>query len=127
MHPYYIPATKSSPEINFDPNADKLEIRGESYPENCSQFYTPVFEWLEQYLNNTNAPIHLDMEIQYFNSSSSKALMDLFDMLDEAAGKGKSVFVNWHYHEDNETAQECGEEFQEDVLHLDFKLTSFNA
>ena len=63
-----------------------------------------------------------DFEIVYFNSSSSKTLMDLFELLDDAAKAGKRVVVNWRYDRDNETAKECGEEFREDVAALRFNL-----
>lgn len=120
---YTVAATKSSPEIHFDPITHQLRIAGESYPENCARFYDPMFQWLREYLAQTDTtPLHLDMEIVYFNSSSSKTFMDLFDMLDAAAEQGRPVTVSWRFHPDNETAFECGEEFQEDVRHMVFKL-----
>ena len=59
----------------------------------------------------------------YFNSSSSKILMNLFDMLNRAAIEGTPVTINWRYHEDNDVALECGEEFMED---LDLTNLTFN-
>ncbi|UZP66419.1 DUF1987 domain-containing protein [Desulfovibrio mangrovi] len=123
-----VEATKSSPAIDFNPETHNLSLRGESYPENCSRFYAPVFDWLREYLSvSQNQPMTLEMEIVYFNSSSSKTFMDLFDMLDAAAQAGKSVCVRWRYDEENETALECGEEFQEDVQHINFELVSVAA
>ncbi len=120
---YYMAPTKSSPEIDFDPETHSLRIMGESYPENCARFYEPMFQWLRDYLSASgDRPLRLEMEIVYFNSSSSKTFMDLFDLLDAAAGKGKPVSVQWRYHPENETAFECGEEFQEDVRHMSFAL-----
>ncbi|MFV0422605.1 DUF1987 domain-containing protein [Oleidesulfovibrio sp.] len=122
-----IAATKSSPAIQFDPQNHRLRISGESYPENCGMFYQPVFGWLRNYLQTeTTQCVTLDMEIIYFNSSSSKTFMDLFDLLDETAATGTQITVNWRYHADNETALECGEEFQEDVQHLQFNLVEID-
>lgn len=116
-------ATNSSPTIHFAPEQGQLTITGESYPENCVNFYQPLFESLETFLATQPAvPLILDMAIIYFNSTSSKAFMNLFDMLDEAAETGRDITVNWHYHEDNDIALECGEEFQEDVQTLRFNL-----
>ena len=115
--------TKSTPAIRLDPETHRLEIQGESYPENSASFYSPMLEWLEAYLGqHDNSPIQADIELIYFNSSSSKVFMNFFDMLEEAAARGVSVTVNWHYHEDNDTAMECGEEFQEDAQHMAFHL-----
>ena len=123
MEDLIIEATKSFPYIHFDPAGNRLEIRGESYPENAAKAYAPVFAWLEEYLQGIgDGGVRVDFEITYFNSSSSKILMNFFDTLEDAAQDGKKIVVNWHYHEDNETALECGEEFQEDMELVEFNL-----
>ena len=115
--------TKSTPWIHFDPQNNYLQIKGESYPENSASFYAPMMEWLEEYLNNlSNSGIRVDVELVYFNSSSSKVFMNLFDRLEEAASNGIHIEINWMYHEDNDTALECGEEFQEDLEKVEFNL-----
>lgn len=118
-----IVATKSSPKINLNAQNNTLSISGESYPENTAQFYEPVFKWLETYLSELNNQLMtMNMELVYFNSSSSKVLMDIFDMLDEASDEGKNIVVNWIYDEENDAALEYGEEFAEDVEALTFNL-----
>jgi len=126
MTKYSVKATASSPLINFDPEAGSFEIKGESYPENCWAFYSPMFDWLKRYFDSVNGSlVEIDMEIIYFNSSSSKTFMDLFEMLDDQAERGKNIVVNWRYHEENESAMECGEEFMEDVERIKFNLVEF--
>ena len=123
METLEIIATKSSPEINFNSQNNTLSISGESYPENTAQFYEPVFEWIEAYLSELDdQPVSINMELIYFNSSSSKVLMDIFDMLDEASDDGKNITLNWIYDEENDAALEYGEEFAEDVETLTFNL-----
>ena len=115
--------TKSTPWIRLDPEQHYLEISGESYPENAAAFYSPMLEWLETYLQELdNGSVRVDIELIYFNSSSSKVFMNFFDMLEDAAQKGVTVQVSWKYHKDNDTALECGEEFQEDLESVDFRL-----
>mgnify|MGYP000550661508 FL=1 len=115
--------SKSTPWIHFDPQNNHLQIKGESYPENSANFYAPMMEWLEEYLNNLDdSGIRVDVELVYFNSSSSKVFMNLFDRLEESARKGIHVEINWMYHEDNDTALECGEEFEEDLENVEFNL-----
>ena len=58
----------------------------------------------------------------YFNSSTSKILMDIFDIFEEASESGKNIVVNWLYDSDNEAVQEYGEEFAEDFENLKFNL-----
>ncbi|MBF0572249.1 MAG: DUF1987 domain-containing protein [Desulfamplus sp.] len=116
MEHLIIEASKSTPAIHFDPEQHLLSIKGQSYPENSSKFYTPVFAWLKEYLALPYLKnIIIDIEMSYFNSSSSKILMNIFEMLDESAEDGKSVVINWLYQEDDDTSLECGEEFKEDI------------
>ncbi|NDV18648.1 DUF1987 domain-containing protein [Pseudodesulfovibrio sp. JC047] len=123
MTKYSIQATNSSPSINFDPDDMSFEIKGESYPENCWAFYDPMFRWLEQFFSVTREErVEINMEILYFNSSSSKTFMDFFEMLDTHAENGRNIVVNWRYHEENESAMECGEEFMGDVEQIKFNL-----
>jgi hypothetical protein len=120
--------TKSTPWIRLDPQEHILEIKGESYPENSASFYSPMLEWLENYLKELDgAQVRVEMELIYFNSSSSKVLMNFFDMLEDAARRGVDAVVNWRYHEDNDTALECGEEFQEDMEYVKFHLVPLPA
>ena len=123
MENLVIEATKSSPYIHFDAVKNILEIRGESYPEYAAKFYAPVFQWLETYLDSMDPKsIEIKLEVIYFNSSSSKILMNFFDKLESAAKNGKQITINWFYHEDNEAALECGEEFMEDLSTVAFNL-----
>ncbi|MDM8522904.1 DUF1987 domain-containing protein [Desulfococcaceae bacterium HSG8] len=123
MESLMIEATKYTPEISFDCNNHVLDIKGKSYPENTSVFYQPIFEWLEEYLSSDETQeVTVNMELIYFNSSSSKVLMDFCDRLDEAAEDGKKVTANWFYEEDDEDALEFGEEFQEELESVTFNL-----
>lgn len=116
-----IDATECTPSIDFNAQEHILEIRGTSYPENTAAFYTPVFAWLEEYFGLLQeADITVNIEIVYFNSGSSKALLEFFDLLDDAAFRGMSVTVNWIYEQDDDDMREYGEEFVEDFRRLTF-------
>jgi hypothetical protein len=116
MDALQIEATKYTPEISFNAHTNILKIKGETYPENTAEFYSPVFDWLDNYLAQLNdQTVTVNIEIIYFNSSSSKVLMDLFDRLDDAVKEGKQITLNWIYDKDDESALEYGEEFQEDL------------
>ncbi len=116
-----IDATDCTPSIYFDAQEHLLEIRGTSYPENTAAFYAPIFSWLEQYFAITeDGDMTVNIEIVYFNSGSSKALLEFFDMLDDAAFRGLGITVNWIYEQDDEDMREYGEEFLEDFRRLSF-------
>jgi len=121
-----IEGTKSSPRMSFDPASGVLDISGESYPENCQRVYEPMFQWLQElFIKQPQCRVLVNMEIRYFNSSSSRIFMNLFDLLDEQAAKGREIEVRWRFHEENDTARECGEEFMADVSDLSFCLEPY--
>jgi SiaC family regulatory phosphoprotein len=126
MENLIIEETKSSPSISLNAQTRVFEISGESYPENAAKFYAPVIEWLDIFFQGqSQKPVIVNITLHYFNSSSSKVLMDIFDLLDNAHAKGTPVTVNWRYHEENDTAIECGEEFKDDIEHLKFHMVQF--
>lgn len=122
MTPLDIPATDTTPRIRYDAGTATLLIEGESYPENVSQFYEPVFDWLRGFLDGKPA-FKVVLAFSYLNTSSTKALLDLLLQLDDYHHAGGSVEVEWHYRESLEVMQEAGEEFGED-LSLPYRLVA---
>ncbi len=123
MPAFAVDATQSTPRIYYDTEYNVLEIRGESYPENTAAFYEPFFEWLDQHLaGQQEKEFTVNIELIYFNSSSSKILMNFFDRLEETVEEGKNIVVNWIYDRENESSLEYGEEFKEDLTSLPFNL-----
>jgi hypothetical protein len=126
MENLIIEATRSTPLVHFDADRRILTMRGESYPENAARFYQPIYDWISRYFDvmadDTSSITTVNLEIVYFNSSSSKALMNLFDLFEDAGLDGKIIHVNWRYHEENDTAMECGEEFKEELTNVQFDL-----
>jgi len=128
METIKIAATDRSPEVEFDYSLNHFALRGESYPENVNEFFGPLMEQLEEYFETlSGAEIHFVFELIYFNSSTAKILMGLFDMLDEAAERGNKVRVEWRYEEDDDNMEELGEEYGEDLEHAKFILTKVPA
>ena len=114
-------ATQYTPEINLDASGT-VSLVGKSYPENTFEFYAPMMEWLEKYFETAPAEkTVINMEIIYFNSSSSKLFFDFFDLLEENSEEN-TIEINWIYDEENESAEEAGEDFIEDFEDLNINL-----
>jgi hypothetical protein len=123
MENLHIEATKYTPAITLDAQKGFLSFSGKSYPENTFDFYQPTLEWVTAYFAQENLEkTVLEMDIIYFNSSSSKLFFDLFDIFEEAHESGKEIIVRWLYDVENENALEAGEDFKEDFESLDFSL-----
>lgn len=114
-------STKSTPHIRFDPEKGILLMEGQAYPENSTQFFEPILSWIEAFLGETKDPVVLDATLTYLNTSSSKAMMMILDLLEDAYVDGLDVKVYWRFHSDNEMGEEYGMDFSED-LSLPFEL-----
>lgn len=90
-------------------------LSGESYPENSLEFFSPVFKWLEEELPKYS-DLQLDINISYMNSSSTRCMLDIIDLLNAAAQRGCRVSIVWCYEKGNERALDVAEEFKEDAL-----------
>ncbi|MCB2101689.1 MAG: DUF1987 domain-containing protein [Rhodobacterales bacterium] len=118
-----IQGSERTPEVDFDFGSNVFVLSGESYPEDVTAFFGPIIEKLEAHLEaQSGAEIRFDFELVYFNSSTAKVLMGLFDTLDAAAESGNDVTVTWIYASDDDNIQELGEEFAEDLEHARFVL-----
>lgn len=108
--------TQSSPGVTADTAAGNLRMVGDSYPENSFEFFLPIITWVNRYLDETDTArsLTLDLHLLYLNTSSVKAMMDIFDLLEEAHDGERAVAVNWYYDVENERIAELAEEFKED-------------
>ena len=97
-------------------------IRGECYPENISEWSDPVLQELENCLSGDEQEFKVEIELYYFNSSSAKFLFDFFEFLEESASGGKAISVDWRYRAEDDTMQEAGEDFEEDMTACSYKL-----
>ena len=121
MTKIHFPATERSPLVEFDLEARRFRIEGESYPEDVEVFYGPVVEALRRFVDaGGGGPLEADMHLTYVNSSSIKALAIILAGLDDAAESGASVTVRWRHDADDDTMQEFGEECARRMKHLNF-------
>lgn len=121
MEKIFLEPTKVTPLVNFDPNAGILELKGRSSPENSIQFYAKIIEGLEDYVLNGEGDFVATFAFEYFNTSSSKCLFDVFKRLSKIDASGKGLTINWYYEEDDDDMMEAGEDYS-DLLGLDFNF-----
>jgi len=106
-------ASTKTPEISFSRESGHLELSGRSIPEISYEFYQPVLDWVDAYGNNPQEETMVHAKFEYFNTSSSKQILDVFKKLENIHLKGKSrVKVTWFIAEEDEAMQEAGEEYK---------------
>jgi hypothetical protein len=84
------------PAINFNYETGVCEISGESFMEETFRFYEPVINWIKSYIAE-NKPIILNFRLTYFNTSSSRFLLEMLYVLKKYELAGGDVVVNWYY------------------------------
>lgn len=122
MQKIEVAKTISTPHMVIDAENNYLMLAGESFPENIMNFYGPLLSWLESYLATDFSVFTFDCRLVYFNSSTSKLLMNILGIMNDAAAQGKKVIVNWHSSKENDVIIECGEEFGEDFCDMQFNI-----
>ncbi len=113
--------TPKTPGIDFDAATGKMVISGRSIPENSVDFYKPLIDWIVDYTGNAKERTELHMRLEYFNTSSSKCILDVFKKLEEIKNAGKDVVIRWHYEEDDEDMLEAGEDYDA-IIAIDFEM-----
>lgn len=111
--------TADTPKIILDKENRIFEISGRSLPEDSAEFYKPVIEWITRYGQQPHPVTEFVFKLEYFNTSSSKLILDILSALEEIEG----MKIRWCYPEDDEDMEEAGKEFSE-LVEIPFEYTS---
>lgn len=110
-----------TPKISLNAESGQLEFAGKSIPENSLEFYQPVYDWLDAYIESPLEKTVVTVKLDYFNTSSSKCILDILKRIDKLDDKGFDVLIKWYYDEDDEDMMEAGEDYS-DLLESPFEL-----
>jgi hypothetical protein len=123
METLTILGTPKTPTVEMNVDSGIIEIKGRSIPENSIDFYRPIVEWIDQYADSAAPETKVNIQLEYFNTSSSKCILDVFKKLEQVFKKNgdKGVVINWFYEEDDEDMLEAGEDYQS-ILKIPFKM-----
>ncbi|HIE15304.1 MAG TPA: DUF1987 domain-containing protein, partial [Bacteroidales bacterium] len=96
---------------------------GRSMPEDVADFYQPILDWMDNTLKKHEGKIIFTFKMNYFNTASSKLILDILIRLEELFADGKDITVHWYYEEDDEDMMDAGEEYAE-IVDVPFKIIS---
>lgn len=106
-----IKPTKTTPAVDLNPETGILGLRGMSIPENVSTFYAPILDWLRAYTQNPAERTTLKFTFDYFNTATSKVLMELITVLESIHESSSECVIEWHYKANDPDMQEAGEDY----------------
>lgn len=124
MEPKRIKGTDESPEVILDKSTNEFSFEGKSLPEDVKQFYNPIHEWIEDYVKSPNPETILKFKMDYFNSASSKQILDILETFAKVKDTGKEIIVRWYYFEDDEDMEDSGQGYSE-MVDIPFELISY--
>lgn len=124
MEKKVIEGTEDTPEVVLDKGNNIFKFSGKSLPEDVKEFYAPIIEWLDDYANKPNEITKVVFKMDYFNSASSKRIVDILTKFEEIKSKGFPVSVDWYYQDDDEDMQDAGEAFAS-IVDVPFNMISY--
>lgn len=120
MNVLNIEGADDTPKIILDKANGIFEISGRSLPEDSAEFYKPVLEWIGAYAGAANGATEFMFKLEYFNTASSKLILDILSALEGISG----TTIHWYYHEDDEDMEEAGQEFSE-LVEIPFEFKTY--
>ena len=120
-----IVGTDDTPSVTLDVANEIFEVSGRSLPEDVASFYEPILEWLDGYSEEAIAKTVFNFKLVYFNTASSKMLLDILLKLEEMYESGKDVLIKWHFPDDDEDMEEAGEEYA-DIVEVPFEQIGYS-
>lgn len=120
METLRIEPTSDTPKIQLDAAAGIFEISDRCFPEDATQFFSPVLEWVKNYSKSPNATTQFNFKLEYYNTASSKQLFKLFVLLHELSQKNE-VVINWYYSKADTDMMSSGERYSK-LLNFPFNM-----
>ncbi len=121
-----IKGTQETPEVLLDSSKGIFEMSGKSLPEDVKEFYNPILKWFDEYSKNPNPQTVLKIKMDYFNTASSKMILELFEVVKKVHSGGHDIIIEWYYQEDDEDMQDAGQDYS-DLVEMPFKLISYQS
>lgn len=126
MERLHINTTSKTPKIDFNPLTGLFEISGVSLIENALDFYSPILNWLQVYLENPNPTTKFCFKLHYSNTSSYKFIYDMLSLIKTQHAKKTILSVDWYYASDDYDMRSIGEDYQESLA-VDFNFVEVDV
>jgi hypothetical protein len=121
MEALVLQPTAHTPSVSLNSSNGIFEFKGRSTPENSVEYYEPIFKWLDIYIQSPLPETVVNLQFEYFNTSSSKCILDVLKKFVKLQNAGGKVTINWLYEEEDDDMKEAGEDYS-DILDLPFQI-----
>ena len=97
------------PSVNFNAVSGILIMKGRSIPEHPKAMFTPIINWIIDYLKQPAAKTELILKLDYINSSSYKFMLNIMELFTPIK---ESTTIKWYYELDDDDMKEVGAELK---------------
>ncbi|KPK84700.1 MAG: hypothetical protein AMS27_09260 [Bacteroides sp. SM23_62_1] len=120
-HPLHLLPTEDEPEVLLDKESNIFRFTGKSMPEDPGKVFTPVMDWVSEYVKSPNPSTCIEFKMDYYNSSTARFFVEMLELFEDIHGKDSDIKILWYYHVDDVVIQERGEDLQA-VISLPFEF-----
>jgi len=125
METIKLQGSDDTPSVILDKENGIFEFSGRSLPEDVNAFYEPILDWLSDYAEEANEQTVVTFKLVYFNTASSKLILDILLKFEEIGEAGSEVLIKWYYPDDDEDMEEAGEEYSE-IVEIPFEKIPYS-
>jgi hypothetical protein len=97
LKPIFIESTVKTPQVDFNHLTGELILAGKSIPENATETYGPVFEWVSEYVKHARPTTNLRLNLEYFNTASSIWLAKIVKTLSRIELPDSMLFIHLYF------------------------------
>lgn len=102
-----IPETKNTPLVVASIEEGIISIKGKIIPENPDEFFNQLEIVTSQCVKgNRNQQLRINLQLDYFNTTSSKMLARYFKSI-----LAKNPNINWHFEKGDFEIREAGQDY----------------
>jgi len=113
--------TNTLPKINYDEMAGTVKIEGRSISSDAEIYFNEFLPYFEDCIKRNPMDLILNLDLEYFNTKTSKILMSFFNIAKTVENKGFTIKVNWYFEEGDEDMEDAGDDY-ESLTKLDFNI-----
>jgi hypothetical protein len=114
--------TSRTVQIFLDTVAQKLSIKGRSINSDPEIIFHPLISLIKGLSDHHNS-FTCDINLEYFNSSSAKCILQLLGTKHHLTDKNFFSTINWYYEEDDDDSKDFGIDLKE-ILKVPINLVS---
>jgi len=113
--------TNTLPKINYDEMAGTVKIEGRSISSDAEIYFNEFLPYFEDCIKRKPMDLILNLDLEYFNTKTSKILMSFFNIAKTVENEGFTIKVNWYFEEGDEDMEDAGGDY-ESLTKLDFNI-----